>query len=167
MKPDSIETVLNGVCEEVKSLKQLVELQKVELEKLGNQVRSFDGKLLEMKATPLHTDLSSIEEQVNVGIKRLHSALENYPKKITREFHFHFFPKINIKEYYQTYSKLVLYLSLLLLIAGLTTIAQKGIEGYNDRQYLIQTHAVESPQSSITPSEKIKMKMKKPIESRK
>lgn len=161
MKTDEIDTVLNNLCEEVKSLKQLCELQKAELEKLGSQVKAFDGKLLEMKATPLRTDLSSVEDKINIGIKRLQTALENYPKKIIREFHLHFFPKINIMDYYKTYSKLVLYLTILAITAGFVGVSMKWIEGYNERQQLIQLHSFELKQKPVQPIEKTKKRMNK------
>jgi len=161
MKEESIETVLNEVCEEVRSLKQLCEAQNTQLEKFGNQVNVFDEKLSEMKAIPLSTDLSSVEEKINTGIKRLQIVLENYPKKINREFHLHLFPKMNIMDYYKTYSKLILYLTLLAIIAGLFGIGTKWIEGYNERQQLIQIHSFESNSNPVQPIEKTKKRINK------
>ena len=65
------------------------------------------------------------------------------PRAIKREWHFHFFPKLNIKEYYQTYSRLLLYGTIFLLGAGLVNIGWDWIKGYNQRQdYLEQIEAL-------------------------
>ena len=71
-------------------------------------------------------------------------------------------------DYYKTYSKLILYLILLAMIAGFVGIGTKWIEGYNERQYLIQSRSLETQQTSVTPLEKAeKVKKKKTIESSK
>ena len=154
MNSESIETVLTEVCEEIKSLKQLAEKQKAELENLSSDIKTFDGRLSEMRVTALPTNFTPIEGKLNDWFIKTQFILESYPKKIHREFHFHFFPKINIMEYYRTYSKLVLYFSLLLSIAGLFTIGQRWIEGYNERQQLIQIHSFESNQKPVQSIEK-------------
>jgi len=56
------------------------------------------------------------------------------PKNTVREFSFHLFPKLNIMEYYRTYSRLLLVLSLFLVVAGLVSIGVKWIEGNNQRE---------------------------------
>jgi hypothetical protein len=134
MKPEAVEQVLMEVLEELKTLKEQKEKEGKLLVALCQTVKSFEEKLSSMKVTALPTDLSHIEQQLKKGIIELQTILAAKPKNIIRDFNFHLFPKLNIKEYYQTYSKLVFYLTIFLLAAGLVNIGVEWIQGYNRRQ---------------------------------
>jgi hypothetical protein len=87
-----------------------------------------------MKVTAMPTDLSPVERQLGKGINNLQIILTATPKNISRDFSFHLNPKLNIKEYYRNYSKLVFYFTIFLLAAGLVNIGVEWIQGYNRRQ---------------------------------
>jgi hypothetical protein len=134
LKPEAIEHVLMEVLEELKTLKGQKEKEGKILEELCQTVKSFEEKLSSMKVTALPTDLAPVEQELRKGINDLQSILAAKPKNITRDFTFHLFPKLNIKEYYQTYSKLIFYLTFFLFAAGLVNIGVEWIQGYNRRQ---------------------------------
>jgi hypothetical protein len=161
MKPEAIEQVLMEVLEELKTLKGQKEKEGKILEELCQTVKSFEEKLSTMKVTALPTDLSSVEQQLKKGIIGLQTIMEEKPKNITRDFNFHLFPKLNIKEYYQTYSKLVFYLTIFLLAAGLVNIGVEWIQGYNRRQEEVpRFHGIEYYKESAAQPEPKKVKRK-------
>jgi hypothetical protein len=144
MKPEEINQVLMEIFDELKTLKEQEEKRSKTLEDLSQVVKSFDEKLSTMKVTALPTDLTPVEQQLAKGINNLQAILESRPKNIIRYFNFHFFPKLNIKEYYRTYSKLVLYLTIIVLVAGLVNIGVEWIQGYNRRHELPSYHGIEN-----------------------
>jgi hypothetical protein len=108
------------------------------LEEIRQKIKSFEERLAAMKATSLPTDLSPITQTIDKGIEEIKAVLSVQPKSIVREFHFHIFPKINIKEYYQTYSKLFLIFTIFALALALINFSDKWIEGYNRREEVRQ-----------------------------
>ncbi|HSZ86762.1 MAG TPA: hypothetical protein VK787_12085 [Puia sp.] len=101
-------------------------------------IKSFEEELATMKITALPTDLSPVTQTIENGIEEIKKILSAQPKSIIREFHFHLFPKINIKEYYQTYSKLILFIIIFALALALINFGDKWIEAYNQRQEELQ-----------------------------
>jgi hypothetical protein len=138
MKPEQAEILWKELFEILKILTDQKAIDTATQEKILQVVRSFDEKLTNMQVTALPTDLSPVDQTIYNGIEELKKIVSAQPKTIVREFHFHLFPKINIKEYYQTYSSLAFCLGIFLLEFGLTIFGVKWIDGYNQRQEELQ-----------------------------
>ena len=138
MKEEVIEPVLQEMLEEIKQLAEEVKRSKKTNEEAIELLKKCDNKLSEIKVNASEVNLSPVNKTIENGISRITNAIEAQPKIIRREFHFHFFPKINIKEYYQTYSRFVLFAILLLLAFGLVEFSFKWIDGYNQRKYNVE-----------------------------
>ena len=134
MNTEVIEPVLQEMLEEIKQLTEEAKSGKKKSEDAIELLKNFDNKISDIKVNAPEVNLSSINKCIENGIFKITNAIEAQPKIIRREFHFHFFPKLNINEYYQTYSRLVFWLTLFLLAGGLVDIGVKWIEGYNQRE---------------------------------
>src|SRR5580698_1682550 len=106
MKPEQTEILWKELFEILKKLTDQKEIDARKLEEIGQMIKSFEERSAAMEVTALPTDISPITHTIENGIEKIKTMLSAQPKSIVREFHFHLFPKINIKEYYQTYSKL-------------------------------------------------------------
>ena len=134
MKQDESERIDNLVLRELESFKKQQEKDSKAIAKALQVVETFDEKMTGMRTVPLETDLRSVKELIEEQNLRTQAMIAAIPKAIKREYHFHFFPKLNIKEYYQTYSRLMLYAIILILAAGLVNTSWEWIRGYNQRQ---------------------------------
>jgi hypothetical protein len=143
MKQDESEEIDNLVLRELENFKKQKEKDGKAIAKVLQAVETFDEKMTSKKTVPLETDLSPVKELIKEQNLRIQAMIAAIPKVIKREYHFHFFPKINIKEYYQTYSRLLFYGTIFLFAAGLVNIGWEWIKGYNQRQdYLEQIEAL-------------------------
>ena len=134
MNEEVIEPVLQEMLEEIKQLTEEVKSGKKTSEDAIDLLKNFDNKLSEIKVSAPEVNLSPVNKTIENGIFKITNAIEAQSKIIRREFHFHFFPKLNIKEYYQTYSRLVCWMILLILSFGLLNLSVEWIKGYNQRQ---------------------------------
>lgn len=134
MNEHLIEPVLTEILEDIIELSRKVEGARKINEQVCELLSSFDKKLSDVKINAPAIDLGPVNEKIENGVLEIKTTLDAQPKTIKRDCNFHLFPKINIKEYYQTYSKLVLYGTIFLLAAGLVNIGWEWIDGYNKRQ---------------------------------
>ncbi|HEX4373835.1 MAG TPA: hypothetical protein VHZ50_11075 [Puia sp.] len=138
MKPEQAEILWKELFEILKILTDQKEIEAAKLEEIRQMIKSFEENLVAMKMTALPTDLSPVVQTINNGIEELKKIVLAQPKSVVREFHFHLFPKINIKEYYQTYGKLLLFITIFALALAFINFSDKWIEGYNQRQKELQ-----------------------------
>lgn len=154
------------VLRELENFKKQQEKDGKAIAKVLQAVETFDEKMTSKKTVPLETDLSPVKELIEEQNLRTQAMIAAIPKVIKREYHFHFFPKVNIKEYYQTYSRLLFYGIIFLLAAGLVNIGWEWIKGYNQRQdYLEQIEALKQNEENELQLE-IKRNKSKPDVSR-
>ncbi len=134
MNEELIEPVLQEMLDDIKQLTEEVKSGKKTSEDAIDLLKNFDNKLSAIKVNAPEVNLSPVNKTIENGIFKITNAIEAQPKIIKREFHFHFFPKLNIMDYYRTYSRLVFWLTLFLLAGGLVDIGVEWIKGYNRRQ---------------------------------
>jgi hypothetical protein len=134
MKQDGSEEIEMAILQDLKMFKRQQEKDSKAIAQALEKIDTFYDKLASMKALPLETDLRPVKELIEEQNLRIQTMIAAIPKAVKREYHFHFFPKLNIKEYYQTYSRLMLYAIILILAAGLVNIGWEWIRGYNQRQ---------------------------------
>ncbi len=128
------ELLLKSIIDKLEALENTVKELKKNLNVVTDYPREFEKKLSEVKINPPAVDLTAVNERIDQGVSKIKMVVEAQPKIIKRDFNFHLFPQINIREYYFTYSKLALFLILLILAAMLFRIGWKWIDGYNRRQ---------------------------------
>jgi hypothetical protein len=134
MKQDGSEEIEMAILQDLKLFRKQQEKDSKTIGQALEKIDAFNEKLTSMKALPLETDLSPVKELIEEQNLRILAMIAAIPKAIKREYHFHFFPKLNIKEYYQTYNRLFLYGTIFLLATGLVNIGLEWIKGYNQRQ---------------------------------
>src|SRR5580704_18227025 len=134
MQQDTLTNVLNEVCEDLEHIKKQNQENVNDVKHMIDRLDGIDKKFSAIKVESEPVDLSPMEQLILNSISDIITNINAQPKPIVKEYHFHLFPKMNIKEYYQTYSKLVLYLILLVLTFRFANICAEGIEGYNQRQ---------------------------------
>jgi hypothetical protein len=134
MQQDTLAKVLNEVCQDLENIKKQNQENVKHVKHVIERLDGIDNKFSSIKVEAEPVDLLPMEQLILKSIADITTNINAQPKPIVREFHFHFFPKMNIKEYYQTYSKLVLYLILLTLTFCFVDVCVEGIEGYNQRQ---------------------------------
>ncbi len=134
MKQDGSEEIEMAILQDLKMFRKQQEKDSKTIAQALEKIDAFYEKLTSMKALPLETDLTPVKELIAEQHLKTEAMIAAIPRAIKREYHFHFFPKINIKEYYQTYSRLILCAIILILAAGLVNIGWEWIKGYNQRQ---------------------------------
>src|SRR5580692_5358602 len=100
MNEEVIEPVLQEMLEEIKQLTEEVKSGKKKSEDAIDLLKNFEYKISAIKANAPEVNLSPINKIIENGILIIKHAIEAQPKTVNREFHFHLFPKLNIKEYY-------------------------------------------------------------------
>src|SRR6185437_5453289 len=123
---------------------------------LNSRFAQFEEKLEKQKEITVSVDTKPILDIVKKAIEDIELTVAAQPKNTVREFSFHLFPKLNIMEYYRTYSRLLLVLSLFLVVAGLVSIGVKWIEGYNQREKQLPKFNKSRNTPNQTPGLKIK-----------